>query len=222
MDSIVRILIVDDHPLALLGMREILKEEPLFNIVGEAKTGNEAINQTEKHMPDLILMDIQLPDINGMEATRIIKEEYPYVKIVMVTVSDDIINLFESIKNGAQGYLLKNVEHESWITYLKAVVSDNAPIAKPLAEKMLLEFSNHHTEDKPKKDVLSKREREILRQVAEGFTNREIANQLDISEHTVKNHLKNLFQKLHLNNRVQLAKYAYVQGYLNYNKGFSK
>src|SRR5699024_4628097 len=118
MDKQVSILIVDDHPMAREGMKELLSEEPSFKIVGLATSGKEAVQQTEKHMPDLILMDINLPDVSGMEATRIIKSKYPYVRIVMVTVSDDIVDLFESIKNGAQGYLLKHMEHDSWIPYL--------------------------------------------------------------------------------------------------------
>ena len=214
MENPVRIMIVDDHPMAREGMKEILNEEETFNIVGEATTGKEAVEQTEAFMPDLILMDINLPDLNGMEATRLIKSKYPYVKIVMVTVSDDIVDLFESIKNGAQGYLLKHVEHDSWIPYLKAIMNDDVQIDKLIAKQILQEFSNHHLIAENKRDRLSTREREILTLVANGLTNKEISTRLEISEYTVKNHLKNLFQKLHLNNRVQLAKYAYEHGYL--------
>lgn len=214
MEIPVRIMIVDDHPMAREGMKEILNEEETFNIVGEATTGKEAVEQTEVLMPDLILMDINLPDLNGMEATRLIKSKYPYVKIVMVTVSDDIVDLFESIKNGAQGYLLKHVEHDSWIPYLKAIMNDDVQIDKPIAKQILQEFSNHQLIADNKRDRLSTREREILTLVANGLTNKEISTRLEISEYTVKNHLKNLFQKLHLNNRVQLAKYAYEHGYL--------
>lgn len=214
MEKIVRVLIVDDHPMAREGMQEILKVEPTFQIVDEATSGEEAIQKTEEYMPDLILMDIRLPDISGLEATKRIKSAYPYVKIVMVTVSDDITDLFEAIKNGAQGYLLKNVTNNSWISYLKAIVHDDTPISKDLAEKMLKEFNQHQNQYNEEKDSLSTREREILMLVAKGYTNRDISIRLEISEHTVKNHLKNIFQKLHLNNRVQLAKYAYEKGYM--------
>ena len=211
----VRILIVDDHPMAREGMKVILEEEPTFQIVGEATTGKKAIELTETLMPDLILMDINLPDLNGMEATRMIKSKYPYVKIVMVTVSDDIVDLFESIKNGAQGYLLKHVEHDSWIPYLKAIMNDDVQVDKLIAKQILKEFADHEIEEDHKKiDRLSEREKEILTLVANGLTNKEISLRLEISEYTVKNHLKNLFQKLHLNNRVQLAKYAYEHGLL--------
>lgn len=215
MDKSVRILIVDDHPMAREGMKEILQEESSFEIVGEATSGKEAVQLTEKIMPDLILMDINLPDLNGMEATRMIKSKYPYVKIVMVTVSDDIVDLFESIKNGAQGYLLKHVEHDSWIPYLKAIMNDDVQVDKLIAKQILKEFADHEMEEDHKKiDRLSEREKEILTLVANGLTNKEISLRLEISEYTVKNHLKNLFQKLHLNNRVQLAKYAYEHGLL--------
>lgn len=214
MDHQVRILIVDDHPMAREGMKEILAEEKSFNIVGVATSGKEAVKQTEVLMPDLILMDIHLPELNGMEATRLIKSKYPYVKIVMVTVSDDIVDLFESIKNGAQGYLLKHVEHDSWIPYLKSIMNNDVQIDKPIAKQILKEFSNNQIIEDDKKDSLSNREKEILTLVANGLTNKEISQRLEISEYTVKNHLKNLFQKLHLNNRVQLAKYAYEHGYL--------
>src|SRR5690606_3753483 len=149
---------------------------------------NLAVEQTEVLMPDLILMDINLPDLNGMEATRLIKSKYPYVKIVMVTVSDDIVDLFESIKNGAQGYLLKHVEHDSWIPYLKAIMNDDVQIDKPIAKRILQEFSNHQLIADNKRDRLSTREREILTLVANGLTNKEISTRLEISEYTVKNH----------------------------------
>lgn len=208
----VRMLIVDDHPMAREAMKAILSEEKSFEVIAEATTAEEAIQLTEKHMPDLILMDIQLPDESGIEATRTIKTFFPYVKIVMVTVSDHIVDLFESIKNGAQGYLIKHVEHESWIPYLKAVMNDDSPIDESLATQLLQEFTEQRKGLRLVDADLSDREYEILTWVAKGLTNKEISLQLEISEYTVKNHLKNLFQKLHLNNRVQLAKYAYEHG----------
>lgn len=208
----IRVLIVDDHPMALEGMKDILEDDDAFHIIGEAMTGKEAIEKTESLMPDLILMDINLPDISGKEATRQIKAKFPYVKIVMVTVSDDIVDLFESIKYGAQGYLLKHVEHESWLPYLRAIMNDDSPIDQLIAKQMLKEFTEKNKKQHDEQAVLSGREREILTWVAKGLTNKEISMQLGISEYTVKNHLKNLFQKLHLNNRVQLAKYAYEHG----------
>src|SRR5690606_8652569 len=184
----IRILIVDDHPMAREAMKEILSEEKTFHVVAEAKSGEEAVKLTEAHMPDLILMDISLPDKSGIEVTREIKQSFPYVKIVMVTVSDDIVDLFESIKNGAQGYLIKHVEHDSWIPYLKAIMNDDVQIDKPIAKQILQEFSNHQMIADNKRDRLSTREREILTLVANGLTNKEISTRLEISEYTVKNH----------------------------------
>ncbi|MNE56886.1 Transcriptional regulatory protein DegU [compost metagenome] len=165
-------------------------------------------------MPDLILMDIQMPGMGGLEATKLVKDKFPYVKIVMVTVSDDITHLFDALKKGAQGYLLKNLKPEYWHEYLKAIAIDEAPMSRELAFRILKEFSQYERPDVTE-SPLTTREKEILSLVAEGLSNRDISNQLNISEHTTKNHLKNILQKLHLENRVQLTKYAYEQGWMN-------
>ncbi|WP_424765554.1 response regulator [Paenibacillus sp. sgz302251] len=208
-----RVLIVDDNEHAREGIRTILSGDPIFEIVAEGKSGMEAFELTEQLMPDLILMDIQMPGMDGLEATKKIKDKFPYVKVVMVTVSDDIAHLFDALKKGAQGYLLKNLSPESWHDYLKAIAVDEAPMTRELAFRILKEFSQtdkstSHT------DHLTTREREILGLVAKGLSNRDISLALDISEHTVKNHLKNILHKLHLENRVQLARYAYEQGWM--------
>lgn len=208
-----RILIVDDNEHARAGIRTILDMDPFFKIVAEAHNGQEAITLTEEWMPDLILMDINMPVMDGLETTKIIKGKFPNIKIVMVTVSDDITHLFEALKKGAQGYLLKNLNPNAWIEYLKAIAVDEAPMTRELALRILQEFSQ---KEKPalSPSPLTGREQEILSWVAKGKSNREIANQLVISEHTVKNHLKNILFKLHLDNRVQLARYAYEKGML--------
>ena len=128
-----RILIVDDHAHAREGIREILEEYEDFVIVGEGKNGEEAIKLTEELMPDIILMDIQMPVMNGLEATKRIKLKFPYVKIVMITVSDDITDLFDALKKGAQGYLLKNLESEAWREHLRAFALDEVPMSKEIA-----------------------------------------------------------------------------------------
>ncbi|TCS94242.1 response regulator [Hazenella coriacea] len=208
-----RILIGDDHEHARKGMRMILANDPNFEIVAEAKNGKEVIQLTEQMMPDMILMDINMPLINGLEATRIIKERFPYVKIVMVTVSDDVSDLFEALKKGAQGYLLKNLNSTIWLEYLRALAADETPMPKEVARRILNEFSQS---PRPVPNPgLTAREQEILSLVAKGLSNKEIATQLSISEYTVKNHLKNIMQKLHLSNRVQLTRYAYEQGWIN-------
>ncbi|MNI13465.1 Transcriptional regulatory protein DegU [compost metagenome] len=209
-----RVLIIDDSDMAREGIRTILSGDPAFEIVAEGSCGEEAIELTGLWMPDLILMDIQMPGMGGLEATKLVKDKFPYVKIVMVTVSDDITHLFDALKKGAQGYLLKNLKPESWHEYLKAIAIDEAPMSRELAFRILKEFSQYERPDVTE-SPLTTREKEILSLVAEGLSNRDISNQLNISEHTTKNHLKNILQKLHLENRVQLTKYAYEQGWMN-------
>ncbi|ACX65888.1 MULTISPECIES: response regulator [Bacillales] len=208
-----RVLIIDDSDLAREGIRTILSSDPTFEVVAEGQSGEDALELTEIWMPDIILMDIQMPGMGGLEATKRVKDKFPYVKIVMVTVSDDIAHLFDALKRGAQGYLLKNLNPESWHEYLKAIAVDEAPVSRELAFRILKEFSQYDKPD-PSKSPLTAREKEILGLVAEGLSNRDISSDLCISENTVKNHLKNILQKLHLENRVQLTRYAFEQGWM--------
>lgn len=213
----IRILLADDHSFARAAMKDIIEADASFEIVGEAINGREAVLLAEQSMPDIILMDISMPEMDGLEATKRIKDRFPYVKIIMVTVSDDITHLFEAIKRGAQGYLLKNLHPASWHEYLRAVAFDEAPMSRELAVRLLKEFSEVST---TVQDIspLTSREKEILTCVARGKSNREISSDLCISEHTVKNHLKNILQKLHLDNRVQLTRYAYEKGWIRITK----
>ncbi|REE85098.1 LuxR family two component transcriptional regulator [Paenibacillus taihuensis] len=225
----ITVLLADDHPHGREGMREIVSGDADFVIVGEAANGEQAVRMAAELVPDLVLMDINMPVMNGMEATQHIKSIDPRIKIIMVTVSDDITDLFESIKRGAQGYLLKNLSPSAWLEYLRAVAVDEAPLSKELAFRMLQEFNGgsrasqapHQasagsaagaSEDDTYHTALTQREREVLEGVASGSSNRQIAESFGISEHTVKNHLKNILQKLHLDNRVQLTRYALEKG----------
>ncbi|RAV21981.1 response regulator [Paenibacillus contaminans] len=217
MSKLYRVLIVDDHEHAREGMRDIMSMDPMFEVVGEADNGKQAIEMTGQLMPDLILMDINMPEMDGLEATKAIKSQFPYVKIVIVTVSDEIANLFEALKKGAQGFLQKNLHPSSWHEYLRAIATDEAPMSKELAIRILQEFTPREQEQAVLDDrgPLTAREREILEWVARGKSNREISEQLVISEHTVKNHMKNILQKLHLENRVQLMRYVYEKGWVS-------
>ncbi|MDI4644606.1 response regulator [Cohnella hashimotonis] len=233
MDGGWRILLVDDHRHARQGMREIVEGCPDFIIVGEAASGEEAIGCMPVAKPDLVLMDIHMPGMGGLAASKVIKDAYPWVKIVIATVSDEPAHLFEALKKGAQGYLLKNLNPSAWREYLRAVASDDAPLSPDIALSILREFAGRGRDgggdspaearspvrrvglpesDEPPREDLTPREKEILLEVARGLTNRDVASALGVSEHTVKNHLKNILQKLHLGNRVQLARYAYEQG----------
>jgi DNA-binding NarL/FixJ family response regulator len=209
-----RILIVDDHSHAREGIREILEEYKEFQIVGEGRNGKDAIRLTEELLPDIILMDIQMPEMDGLEATKIIKLKFPFVKIVMITVSDDITDLFDALKKGAQGYLLKNIQSDEWYEYLRAFALDEVPMSKEIAFRILREFPKARSADEME-TPLSSRELEVLQLVAKGLMNREIADTLYISENTVKSHLKNILSKLHLENRVQLTSYAFQKGLMD-------
>jgi DNA-binding NarL/FixJ family response regulator len=209
-----RVMIVDDHAHAREAMRMILEDDISFEIVAEASDGKEAIELTDVWMPDLILMDIHMPGLDGLETTRVIKAKFPYVKIVMVTVSDDIMHLFEAIKWGAQGYLLKNLNPSAWRECLKAFAMDEAPMTREMANRILMELSPRPQVATGDRSPLTPREQELLELVARGLSNRDISEKLSISEHTVKNHLKNILHKLHLENRVQLTRYAYEHGWI--------
>jgi DNA-binding NarL/FixJ family response regulator len=165
-------------------------------------------------MPDIVLMDIGMPVMDGLEATKQIKLRFPYVKIVVITVSDDITDLFDALKKGAQGYLLKNLQSELWYDYLRAFALDEVPMSKEIAFQILKEFPQETSITKPD-TPLSARELEVLQLVAKGLSNSDISAHLFISEHTVKSHLKNILSKLHLENRVQLTSYAFQNGLMN-------
>jgi DNA-binding NarL/FixJ family response regulator len=210
----IRMILVDDQLLFRRGLRALFEEEEDFEIVGEASDGREAIDLARTTRPDAILMDINMPICNGVEATRIIKAEQPDVKIVALTVSDDDQDLFEAIKAGAQGYLLKDLRPEELFEMLRAVMRGETPISPAIAGKLLNEFRRRpwHEPSETAGWDLTARELEVLQLVAEGLGNAEIAGRLFIVEGTVKNHLHNILEKLHLENRVQAAAYAIREG----------
>jgi len=207
-----RVLIADDHPMARLAIRSLLEQDPAFAIVAEASDGVEAIQFCREHQPDLVLMDINMPRMDGLLATKEIKTVMPQVKVVILSVSDDIGDLITAIQYGAQGYLLKNLEPEDWINYLRALVGGDGQIPREMANRLLYRFRSEPDTAEPDPAVLTPRERDILRCVAAGATNREISETLHIAENTVKNHIKNILEKLQLANRVQLAAYAVRHG----------
>lgn len=216
-----RILLVDDHVLFRKGVAALLSMRPDMQVIGEAGDGLDAIAAARELLPDVILMDIAMPRCNGLEATRTIKREMPHVKIVILTVSDDDQNLFEAIKSGAQGYLLKNLEPYQLHDLLESISRGEAPLSGAIAAKILKEFthpSSASSQESQVVEVLTSRETEILQLVVEGLTNKEIASALVISENTVKIHLRNILEKLHLQNRIQAAVYAVRQGLVDSNQ----
>ena len=210
-----RIMLVDDHVLFRKGVAALLASRSDIQVVGEASDGLEAIEVARSTFPDIILMDIGMPNCNGLEATRHIKREMPHIQIVMLTVSDDDQHLFEAIKSGAQGYLLKDLEPSQLYLMIESISRGEAPLSGAIAAKILKEFTqpNQDSNQDPEIiDALTEREINILELVVEGMTNKEIASSLVISENTVKIHLRNILEKLHLQNRIQAAVYAVRQG----------
>jgi two-component system, NarL family, nitrate/nitrite response regulator NarL len=203
-----RVLIADDHPHARTAIIAMLEDDPYFKIVGQAKNGKEAIELSQQHQPDIILMDIEMPMMNGLEATKFIKEKFPSIKVIMLSVSDNVADLFTAIQYGAQGYLLKNMDPDDWLQYLHSVVEGTSDTTRGMAGKLLYQFREKDLQNSSSAKSLTPREKEILLLISEGISNKQIAEQLFISENTVKNHIKKLLEKLELENRVQLATYA--------------
>ncbi|MCL5676405.1 MAG: response regulator transcription factor [Firmicutes bacterium] len=206
-------MLVDDHELFRRGVKSLLAAEPDIEVVGEAHDGGEALTKAQELMPDLILMDISMPEIDGLEATRRVKQAMPYVKILILTVSDLEQNLFEAIKAGAQGYLLKSVDPEHLLDAVRKAYNGEAAISGGLAAKILTEFARRDAQPSHSgRESLGAREMDVLRELSRGASNKEIASVLCISENTVRNHVKNILAKLHLDNRVQAATFAIRQG----------
>ncbi len=221
MNKPLRLLLVDDHTLFRRGIEMLLASRPGFEVVGSAGNGLEAQSLARETMPDIILMDIDMPGCNGLEATRCIKRELPHTKIVMLTVSDDDDKLFEAIKGGASGYLLKDLEPYQLFDMLAHLERGEAPLSGLIAARILEEFvqprrpsvaKGERVANNESVDDLSAREFEVLQLLVDGLSNREIADVLVITENTVKNHLSNILDKLHLQNRIQAAVYAVRHG----------
>lgn len=207
-------MLVDDHALFLAGLASLLKAWGL-EVVGQASNGKDAIAKARELRPDLIFMDINMPGYNGLEATRAIKAEFPDIKVIILTVSDDEQHLFEAIKSGAEGYLLKNLREEEF-SELVDRLSRGEPVMSPgLARRLLQEFARLKQEKHTPgaETVLTDREREVLEPLSKGLTNKEIAAALFISENTVNYHMKNILSKLHLRNRSEVVAWAVERGF---------
>lgn len=217
----IRVLLADDHQLFRDGLVSLLAREPDMNVVGQAANGAEAIRLAEDVQPQVVLMDIQMPVCSGLEATRHLIAWRPELKIVMLTISDKDQDLFAAVKAGAQGYLLKgSTSATELVTAVRRVAAGEAIIAPTLVPFLLAEFSSlaqqqvesttitsASAEAQPANvlNVLTERELEVLQLVAQGLKNREVAGQLVISENTVRTHLRNILDKLHVQNRLQAA-----------------
>ena len=205
-----RIMLVDDHALFLEGLKTFLQAHGI-QVAGTARTGSEALIKYEMFKPDLILMDLQLAECDGIETTRMIKKEYPEATVVMLTACEDEDSLFASIQAGACGYLVKGMEPEQFLEQLSGLARGETPLAPGLAERILKEFIRQQqapVENQGKGDQeLTARQQGILKLLTEGLSYKEIANQLHLKEPTIKYHIHEVLTKLHLSNRSQLIAY---------------
>jgi DNA-binding NarL/FixJ family response regulator len=208
----IRVIVADDHALFRRGLEMVLESEPDIEVVAEANDGNEVIALSEQHMPDLVLMDVRMPGRGGIEATQAIKDAVPHTKILMLTISDEEEDLYDAIKAGANGYLLKEISIEEVAGAIRSVHMGQSLISPSMASKLLNEFAAMARKDEEKQQMpaprLTDREMEVLTLVAQGLNNRDIAKQLYISENTVKNHVRNILEKLHLHSRMEAVVYA--------------
>ncbi len=223
-----RVLLVDDQALFRRALASLVNVQLDMTVVGEGESGADALEKARALHPDLIVMDVNMPGSDGVDGVRAIRAAGMDTKIIMLTVSEDDEDLFESIKAGANGYLLKNVRPEQLFDSLRGVMRGEAPIAPGIAGKLLEALRHGGVPVRPVTGlagtgaegaeagdpVLTRREAEILELVAEGLSNKEIAGRLTITEGTVKNHVHNALEKLHLSNRVQAAAFAVRQGYI--------
>jgi DNA-binding NarL/FixJ family response regulator len=220
----VRILIADDHSLFRDGLRSLLVAQG-HDVAGEAKNGREALDLARELKPDLVLMDVSMPEVDGITATRTIVAEMPEMKVVILTASEEEGTLFEAIKAGAQGYLLKNLEADAFFEMLERVQRGEPALTPVLAKKLLQEFARPAEVVAPSQsqDVLTAREREVLELMVEGVTsNRKLAKRLGVSENTVKFHVRNILDKLRLHNRAEVVGYALRHGMVEGGGGSTK
>lgn len=210
-----RILIADDHALFRESLRSLLTARG-FEVLGEARNGHEAVELTRRLQPEIVLMDLSMSGLDGLAATRLISAEMPQVKVVILTGSEDDAKLFDAIKSGAQGYLLKSLESKELFPLLEGVGRGEPALPPALARKLLQEFARPVQAAPPATrdpDALTDREQEVLELLVHGVTsNRKLAKQLGLSENTVKFHVRNILDKLHLNNRAQVVSYALRHG----------
>ena len=215
----VRILLVDDQPLFRKAIATLVDEQPDLTVVGEAENGLDALEKTHALRPDLVVMDVEMPVMDGVEAVRLIRDQLPGVKVVMLTVSESEDHLFDAIRFGAHGYLLKDLRPEQLYDMLRSVMRNETPLSPAIAGRLCAEIRERAggavreaPSTVPRGPDLTRRETEILQLVADGLSNKEIGARLSITEGTVKNHVHNALEKLQLENRIQATAYAVRMG----------
>ncbi|HET8705523.1 MAG TPA: response regulator transcription factor [Pseudomonadales bacterium] len=204
------VLLIDDHTLFRTGIKLLLQRSGDFNVVGEAADGLEGVKRAKQLNPDVVLLDLHMPGINGLEALQLILQDHPGRIVLMLTVSEDADDLTQALKAGAHGYLLKNIEAEELISAIKRALAGEAVVSSAMTNKLVKQMraSTPSVASVQEKEKLTPRELEILAGLAKGESNKEIARRFDIAESTVKIHVQNILKKLELNSRVQAAIYA--------------
>ncbi|HAT31157.1 MAG TPA: DNA-binding response regulator [Janthinobacterium sp.] len=209
----IKILLVDDHTLLRSGVKLLLQGEPAFEVVGEAGDGLEAVKRAKQLKPDVVLMDLHLPGLSGLDALQLILEDLPRTAVLMLTVSEEAEDLGAALRGGARGYLLKNIEAGHLVQSIKRAVAGEAVIAESMTAKLVAQFRSARAEALvPGNDKLTPREREAMIFLARGLSNKEIARKMTVAESTVKIHVQNILKKLQLSSRVQIAVYAVEHG----------
>lgn len=212
----IKILIADDHKLFRQGLIGLIQtREDLVEVIGEAETGEEAVRMAEQLQPDVILMDIYMPEMDGLEAAKEIRARFPQIAIVMLTSSERDGHLYEAVQLGVSGYLLKSLDATELFDLLSSIIKGEPAMTRAMAERLLKAVANRLADDEKGDQPLTERELFVLRLVASGASNQAIAEKLSISINTVKSHLKNILEKLHLDNRTQAATYAYKHGLIS-------
>ena len=211
----IRVLLVDDHVLFRSGVRALLERHDDFAVLDEASDGLEGIKRVRSLKPDLVLLDLNMPGISGLEAVKVIVEEMPGVRVLMLTVSEDAQDLMEALRAGASGYLLKNIEMDALLDAIRRAAEGDSVVSPQMTAKLI-----QGVREQPKtmqvpvgREKFSPRERDILACLARGESNKEIARGLDLAESTVKIHVQNIFKKLNMSSRVQVALYAAEHGF---------
>lgn len=212
----INVLIADDHKLFRQGLISLMKtRQDMVEVVGEAENGEEAIHLAERLKPDVILMDIYMPQMDGLQAAKIIHSRFPKIAVVILTSSEKDGHLYEAVQSGVAGYLLKSLDAEELFSMINGVTHGEAAMTRAVASQLLKGVANRVSRDEKGETSLTERELLVLRLVASGASNSEIADKLSISVNTVKSHLKNILGKLHLENRTQAATYAFERGLIS-------
>ena len=212
MNKPVTVLLVDDHEVVRQGVRFFLETRPEFTVVGEAESGMAAVKMAEEFIPDVVLMDLVMPEMNGVEATRLVKDISPRSQIVVLTSYYDDEHIFPALQAGAISYILKDIKMEELADAIQRAAQGEVTLHPQVAARIIQELHGAKSEEINPFTELTKREMQILKLIANGLNNSEIANQLVISEHTVKGHVSNILSKLHLADRTQAAVFAWQKG----------